>query len=353
MSFFKTEVVRLEIEPHPNADRLELARIGDYQAIVPRGQFVTGDIAAYVQEGSLVPLALLSEMGLEGRLAGPDANRVKAIRLRGVLSQGLVVPAREGWTVGDDVRDELGITKYEPPVPAHMSGEMVGAVGYTLRYDIENLKRFPDVLADGEEVVFTEKIHGTWAQLGVVAETDAHPDFGRLAVTSKGLGAKGLVFLPGAEANRHNLYLRVARHLDIERRLADEAASTFVLGEIFGVQDLRYGASTDRDESIGFRVFDVYVGRPGSGRYLCDTELETFCEDRDLVRVPVLYRGPFNREKGPSVHVRTRDRQRCGVAHARGHRDPSGARTAPRCPRAGATQERVGRLPAPQRWDGV
>lgn len=86
MSFFKTEVVRLEIEPHPNADRLELARIGDYQAIVPRGQFVTGDIAAYVQEGSLVPLALLSEMGLEGRLAGPDANRVKAIRLRGVLS---------------------------------------------------------------------------------------------------------------------------------------------------------------------------------------------------------------------------------------------------------------------------
>lgn len=294
MSTFKTEVVELTIAPHPDADRLELARVGDYQSIVPKGNFATGDLGAYIQEASIVPQPILEELGLVGRLAGPDANRVKAIRLRGVLSQGIVYPAREGWAVGDDVGEELGITKYQPPIPTHMSGEMVGAVGYTVRYDIENLKRFPDVLQPGEEVVFTEKIHGTWSQLGVIAEDHAHPEIGRLAVTSKGLGSQHLFFDPRSEANDTNLYLRVARYLAVVERLGDRAESTFVLGEIFGVQDLKYGADTSHDDSIGFRVFDVYSGQPGSGRYLDDGELDEFCEQFEFDRVPVLYRGPFS-----------------------------------------------------------
>ncbi len=296
MSDFKTQVVAVAIEPHPNADRLELARIGDYMAIVPKGQFQSGDHAAYIQEASIVPAVLLDAMGLTGRLAGPDANRVKAMRLRGILSQGLVVPARAHWSLGDDVGEELGITKYEPPVPTHMTGEMVGASGYAMRYDIENIKRFPDVLQDGEPVVFTEKIHGTWTQLGVIAAANAHPEFGRLAVTSKGLGSKDLIFLPDAEANATNLYLRVARHVDVLGRLGDRAESTFVLGETFGVQDLKYGADPSRDDTLGFRVFDVYVGTPGSGAYLADAELDAFCAQYGFDRVPVLYRGPYSRD---------------------------------------------------------
>ena len=297
MSNFVTEVVALTIEPHPNADRLEVARIGDYQAIVPKGQFVTGDLAAYVQEASIVPAELLEQMGLTGRLAGPNADRVKAVRLRGILSQGLLVPARAEWTLGQDVSDELGITKYEPPVPTHMGGTMVGAVGYALRYDIENIKRYPDVLVDGEHVVFTEKIHGTWTQLGVVAPQAAHPVLGRLAVTSKGLGARDLLFDPNAEANATNLYLRVARVTDVLGRLGHRSESTFVLGETYGVQDLRYGADPSRDETLGFRVFDVYVGSPGSGRYLDDAELDAFCEEYEFERVPVLFRGEFSRDR--------------------------------------------------------
>ncbi|MCB9741403.1 MAG: RNA ligase (ATP) [Alphaproteobacteria bacterium] len=303
MATFNVRVVRLQVEPHQNADALELARVGDYLSVVRKGQFLSGDLGAYIPEQAIVPVELLREMGLEGRLAGKDADRVKAIKLRGVLSQGLVYPAREGWTEGQDVTALLGITKYEPPVPTDMSGEVYAAgLERCMRYDIENIKAWPEVFTEGEPVVFTEKIHGTWTQLGLMPEALAHPEHGRLVVCSKGLGGRGLAFMPFAEANANNLYLRVARALDIEARIEEafpEAMAAgepvFVLGETFGrgVQDLDYGAVGGTEPS--FRVFDVYVGLPGQGRYLDDHPLDMACARLDLERVPVVYRGRYSR----------------------------------------------------------
>ncbi len=304
MSTFAVHVVRVVIEPHENADALEIARIGDYRAVVRKGEFKSGDLVAYIPEQALVGEALLDEMGLRGKLAGKDGNRVKAIKLRGVLSQGLVYPARAGWSEGQEVAAELGVHKWEPPPPpAHMSGVCYGAgPDRCMKYDIENFKAWPDVLVADEPVVFTEKIHGTWCQVGYLPPSmvDLH---GPLVVSSKGLSAKGLAFLPDAPDNASNLYLRVARSLEIDRRLAevfvaDLAADrpVFVLGEVFGagVQDLGYGARVDA--TLGFRVFDIYVGRAGSGAYLSDDPLSAACERLGLGRVPVLYRGPFTRE---------------------------------------------------------
>lgn len=325
MSTFAVHVVRAVIEPHGNADSLEIARVGDYRSIVRKGQFRTGDLVVYIPEQAIVPDALLDELGLRGKLAGKDGNRVKAIKLRGVLSQGLVYPARATWSEGQDVAAELGVHKWEPPVPSHMNGQVYGAgADRCVKYDVENFKAFPDVLADGEPVVFTEKIHGTWCQVGLLPESAAEP-YGRLVVSSKGLAGKGLAFVPDAPENATNLYLRVARHLEfaprIERAFASELAAgrpIFVLGEVFGagVQDLSYGAKAEQDRSIGFRVFDIYVGWVGQGGFLSDADLEAACAALGLPRVPVLYRGPFSRAvmhehtegketiSGQALHVR-------------------------------------------------
>ena len=301
MSEFKTEVVRIEIEPHPNADRLELARIGDYQSIVGKGVFASGDLVAYIQESSLVPQGILEELGLVGKLAGSRSDRVKAVRLRGILSQGICYPAREGWSEGDDVSGELGITKYSPPIPTHMAGEVFDAgPRRTVRYDIENIKRYPGILVEGEQVRVTEKLHGTFCCMGVVSEADAHPEHGRLCVSSKGLGSKGLVFAPEEDAT--NLYLRAARAVDVLEKLSGRAAerSLFVLGEVFGrgVQELAYGADVTKEGGLGFRVFDVRVGplSDPQGYWMGDEELTGFCEEVGLEQVPVLYRGPFSKE---------------------------------------------------------
>ncbi len=97
MSDFKVEVLPVTIEPHPNADRIEIARIGDYMSIVKKGDFVNGDLAAYIPEASIVPEWILRKMKLwdeekgKGKLAGKAGNRVKVARIRGIVSQGLVL----------------------------------------------------------------------------------------------------------------------------------------------------------------------------------------------------------------------------------------------------------------------
>ena len=70
----------------------------------------------------------------------------------------------------------------------------------TLSFDVENWKSYPDILQDGEEVVFTEKLHGTCTVVAILPYKDSHPEaFGRkknILIFSKGLGSKGLVFKP-------------------------------------------------------------------------------------------------------------------------------------------------------------
>lgn len=336
MSTFEVKVYMLKIEPHNNADTLELAVVGDYRSIVRKGQFVTGDLGVYIPEGAIVPDWLIEKIGLTGKLAGPQKNRVKAMKLRGILSQGLIVPldiypfhtyidkvgrdfkgervgvARplhdddgrlvegDGAEVkfaplGTDVAEFLGITKYEPPIPVHMAGEVFAAHGYTLKYDIENIKKFPDAIPEGEMVLITEKLHGTWTCFGY------HPDIGHPIVTSKGLSGQGLAFKFN-DANADNLYIRSllstadADGDDALDRLQKEFVAGlpfYILGETYGkgVQDLHYGLTKPH-----FRAFDIYVGQPGGeGRYLNGHEFMSACNKIGLEMVPVLYHGPFSK----------------------------------------------------------
>ncbi len=303
MSVFKVEVVKLHIAPHPDADVLELAQVGGYVAVVRKGEFRTGDLAVYIPEGAVVPTEILARMGLEGKLAGPQKNRVKAARLRGVLSQGLVgsfkalgIEAREG----DDVAERLGITKYEPPTPVALGGEVFNAGReLTLDFDVQNWKSYPDILREGEEVVFTEKLHGTCTIVAILPYKDAHPEaFGErknVLIFSKGLGAKGLAF-KNNERNKDNLYARATRALvarinEVQRDTTGVVVPNFILGETFGpgVQDLTYG------NGVGFRVFAAAYGYRGDQRYQSWSFVEgSFKAQFNFETVPVLYRGPFS-----------------------------------------------------------
>lgn len=307
MSDFKVQVLPVRIHQHPNADQLDIAVIGDFKSIVRRNQFSNGEMIAYIPEGAVLPQELVAEMGLTGKLSGSEANRVKAVKLRGVLSQGLCLPARKGWRKGQDVAAELGIFKYEPVVPAGFQGELQSVGRRTIKYDIENFKKFPDVFQDGEQVVMTEKCHETFAMFAVMSnamklEADNDED-ARLVVASKGVAAKGLAFKVNAPANQSNIYVRTVKNLKyhgmpinlVEQvtKVFGSDTSLFIMGEIFGpgVQDLGYGLNAPE-----FRVFDIYIGEPGNGRFMGDRELEKTCRDLvGLTRVPVLFRGPFSK----------------------------------------------------------
>ncbi len=279
MASFAVLVRRIQVFPHPNADLLELAQVDDYHCVVKKGEFKTGDLIAYIPEASLVPQALLEEMNLQGRLSGAEKNRVKAVKLRGELSQGLVLPARPHWKEDEDVAAELGITKWIPPIPVHMAGELAPAPdgwhGYT---DIENLKRYPEVLALGEEVVATEKVHGTCTLAGLLN--------GVRAVSSKGYGAGGKTL----KEEDKNLYWRMARKYELFEKL-EGLGNVMLFGETFGagVQDLGYGVVKGEPR---FFAFDIAI----NGRYLDYDDFVKLCTEREIPMSKLLYRGPFGPE---------------------------------------------------------
>lgn len=332
MASLKCEVVRLEILTHPDADALEIAKVKGYQSIVRKGQFETGDLAVYIPEQSIVPEWLLRRLNLwddekgKGKLAGSNGDRVKAVKLRGVTSQGLIYPLTfktptagvvlhddEGWLMdcnqlvlepvneGQDVTEKLGIVKWEPPIPVAMAGEVVALAGKTLSYDIENIKNFPEIaealMALNIDCHITEKLHGTWCCIGIYHE-EIHDEipYKRVVVTSKGLSGKGLAFKDN-EANANNLYMRIFKKLfteDVFERInvlaTDINSPIFFIGEVYGkgVQDLQYGLN-----DIDFRLFDIYRGIPGQGDYLPRNAIAYLIDQYALPmqEVPVLYTG--------------------------------------------------------------
>lgn len=336
MSSFECAVVRVKIAPHPNADAIEIAQVGDYQSIVKKGQFKNGSLAVYIPEQAVLPEWLLKSMGFwdaikgKGALSGSLGNRVRAIKLRGVLSQGIVLggvqfhtgdelvvgcPDAEtgghtwchmNFAEGQDAAEFLGIVKYEPALPSHMKARVIG-VDYenTHHYDFDNLKKKPELFEDGEDVVITEKIHGTLIQVGVVPSKSANEKYygGRVVVSSKGMGRQGYIL---DHDDPTNLYAQAAKKaglfdavLDVLGPVADSTGRpVFIVGEVYGktpsgagVQDLTYGG-----EELAFAAFDICVGNRGSEAYYPWTKFLITCIDMKVRTVPLLYIGPYSKE---------------------------------------------------------
>lgn len=296
MSTLRVTAEVLTIHEHPNADALELAQVGLYRAVVAKGAYRTGDTAVYIPEQSVLPAPLIEELGLTGRLAGGNSDRVKAVRLRGELSQGIVCRPRAladidltaAVTDGTDFAEQLGIVKWVPAIPPTMSGEVESAPDLLPWVDIENIQRHPGIFPPGEPVVLTEKLHGTACLVTYLAEDS------RVLVSSKGFGSKSLAL----KEDPRNLYWRAVhghRVGEVAARLAERlgARRVGIFGEVYGagVQDLTYGADGRRD-TLGYAVFDVCADIDGRVRWLDSAELSTLL-DGELPLVPRLYEGPY------------------------------------------------------------
>lgn len=112
-----------DVVEHPNAERMELAVVGGWQLCVKKGEFTKGQRAIYCEIDSLLPLSNVELFGfLEARrsdnrrVSGENYHRLKTIKLRKELSQGLLVPVPEAFAdrpVDTNLTLELGILKYE------------------------------------------------------------------------------------------------------------------------------------------------------------------------------------------------------------------------------------------------
>ncbi|GIG59218.1 RNA ligase [Longispora fulva] len=296
MSTLTVTAERLVIHEHPNADALELAQVGLYRAVVAKGAYRTGEFAVYIPEQSVLPAALIEELGLTGRLAGGLHDRVAAVRLRGEISQGIVcrpaalagVDLEAAHHAGEDFTARLGITKWVPAVPVHMAGEVEPAADLLPWVDIENIKRYPAIFEPGEPVVATEKLHGTCCLLTWSPEA--------VLVSSKGLGEKRLGLVRAGD----NLYWRTVEAHGVPAAaewLAGKygAGRVGIFGEVYGagIQDLAYGANGQSDRP-GYAAFDVSVEVDGHVRWLTPDEFAEAATLAGLPTVPTVYTGPYD-----------------------------------------------------------
>jgi len=299
MSEFHVNVVKLgPMVSHPNADTLNITKVFDYPVITKKDGFKEGDLVVYIPVDSIVPdteewhwLCPLDSDGNPRFTVGqvPEKYRViEAKKLRGIFSQGMLAPVPfmrndlagdpSKWTKeGDDVREAMGITKYEPPVPSSMNGECEAAPKgwvFPVYTDIEGIKRYPNVLIPGEIVVVTEKIHGCNSRF-------CH-DGTRLWVGSHTQIKK---------RDDKNLWWQVALANDLEEKLAKAPMHVF-FGETYGqVQDLKYGIKS----GSRFRVFDVYD--VAAMKYLDYSDAFLLVRDVGLDWVPVLGISPWDPER--------------------------------------------------------
>jgi RNA ligase (TIGR02306 family) len=161
----------LDIKPIPNADSIELAMIGGWQCVVKKGEFKIGDLGVYFEIDSFLPIdarfEFLRKSSYKTLADGSEGFRLRTVKFRGELSQGLLMPLStfpEMPVDTYDVTSALHVKLYTPPTPACLSGDVVGPFPSCIpKTDAERIQNIPDYFSTmkDEEFEVSEKVDGT------------------------------------------------------------------------------------------------------------------------------------------------------------------------------------------------
>ena len=256
------------ITPIENADAIMCAHIGGWKVVVKKGDFNIGDLAVYFEIDSFLPTELASFLskGKEPReFNGVKGERLRTIKLRGQLSQGLLLPLqieeRENHSLrvsfngveitainadeceGTDLTEILNIQKWERPMNAQLAGMAKGNFpSFVIKTDqerIQNLsKEFQEWKYSGLTFEVTEKCEGS--------SMTVYLNNGEFGVCSRNLDLK---------ETEGNAFWQVARELDLENKLRDLGVNFALQGELIGpaIQGNIYKLTKPE-----FRLFDIF-----------------------------------------------------------------------------------------------
>lgn len=276
-----------DVQPIPGADAIEKVRVNDWWCVAKKGEFNTGDICVYHEVDSLVPMHGPYEFLSKGSSpktifvdgVGYTGYRLKSIRLRGQLSQGLALPlsalpaVAEAFNgqeieIGRDVSPLLGIVKYEVPIPASLAGVMKGAFpSFIPKTDEERIQNMGDVVINhiNEPFYITEKLDGS--------STTYYKKDGDFGVCSRNWELQD---------TEDNTLWEVARSLKLPECMPDNFA---IQGEMVGPGIQGNPLKLNGPTFFAYNVFDIE-----NGEYLnIDDMLDWFARYKVFVSiVPIL-----------------------------------------------------------------
>jgi len=271
------------IAPIEGADAIEVAMIGGWKVVVKKNEFSAGDLAVYFEIDSWIPteLAPFLSKGKEPReFEGIRGERLRTVKLRGQLSQGLLLPIDPTCAIiadelfeGLDVSVPLNIKKWERVLPPQLAGQAKGifptAIPKTDQERCQNLAvEIEEAIQSGITFEITEKLEG--------ASMTCYFIDGEFGVCSRNLDLR---------ETDGNAFWAIARKENIEEKMRAVTG----LGD-FAIQGELIGAGIQGNiyalKGVEFRVFDVYSIR--GGFYLSPSDRRALIDEMNLKHVPVL-----------------------------------------------------------------
>jgi RNA ligase (TIGR02306 family) len=256
------------LDPIEGADAIEKATVLGWQLVVKKGEYKVGDLVVYCEIDSIMPERP------EFEFLKPRGMRIRTIKLRGQVSQGILFPLSilpDGFKIDEDAdcTGVLGVEKYEPPIPACLSGISKGKFpSFIPKTDETRVQVLQEVLDKykGEKCYVTEKIDGSSATY--------YLNNGEFGVCSR-----NLELVEDAE----NSLWKVARQLDIENKLRSLGRNIALQGELMGEGIQSNKLKLRGQTAFFFNAFDIdkFV-------YLSFGEFKELLEKFQLQMVPLI-----------------------------------------------------------------
>ena len=301
-----TRITKIDrIVPHKNADRLEVAIIGGWPAVVRKGEFFAGDTVLFCEVDSLLPVAPAFDFLPDGSKHTEDGSeyyRLRTVRLRGQLSQGIVLPVKvlldfypdnpydlseigmAHWAkLGQDFQrgdlsewigvcmdDFIGAKKYEKPLSPNLQGVAKGAFPYFIpKTDEERIQNLDVSEVAGHLFHRSEKLDGSSCTVYIKD--------GEVGVCSRNLE------LAQNEDNAFWKATKRVRDFLIGLKFAGSTQNLAFQGEVCGpgIQGNRY--ELKEHEFFVFNVFDI-----DKGEYLLKAQMLNVCDTFGIQTVPIL-----------------------------------------------------------------
>lgn len=263
-----------EVQYHPNADKLDIIKVLGYDAIVGRDQYKVGDLVVFIQPDSILPQ---DKSWCNDLLRYTSRGRIRAVRLRGEWSMGLVVDIHHAngltlfeneelvvqgdLTEGVDVTELLGVTKYEPALPnnLHARGGLPFQIPKTDEERWQNLRGLDKLV--GQEVDVTLKIDGSSATYYCLLGGHWPGE----DQTKVGLCSRSLELKLGEDDNGqayNSRWHEAEKRYNILHRLRayceERGVSLALRGEVYGEEIQAFNHNPHSKQPVNFAAFSVY-----------------------------------------------------------------------------------------------